>query len=57
MYKELRRSAFIGWVLLCLLAVIISGHGAILVIPAVAIVTLLFLGIERIVMSMVGKND
>jgi hypothetical protein len=56
MYRKTRKWMGIGWLGLCLILIVVSGEARAFVIFGLLIATFFFLGLERLVKMVLGKN-
>jgi hypothetical protein len=56
MYGKTRKWMGIGWLVLCLILFAVSGEARVFVLLGLLIVTLFFLGLERLLKAVLGKN-
>jgi len=57
MYRKLRKWLGIGWIVLCLILIAVSGEGRAFVMLGLLMATFFFLGLERLVKMVLGKNE
>jgi hypothetical protein len=56
MYQRWRTRLGVAWLILCLILIIVSGEARAFVIFGLVIATLFFLGFEKIIKAVLGKD-
>jgi len=56
MYRKTRKWMGIGWIVLCLILIAVSSEARVFVLFGLLIATFFFLGLERLVKMVLGKN-